>query len=123
MVPTVLSNLGDPLMGARPFLIGAVLAALCSTAAFATVTVTNRDDKEHKLTIIEGETKSDRVLKPNETLNDICAKGCIIRLNDSETDEYELDGSETVSIEEGFLYDDTPEPAPEAPKKEEDGKK
>jgi hypothetical protein len=110
-------------MGARPVLIGAVLAAMCSTAAFAAVTVTNRDDKEHKLTIIEGETKSDRVLKPNETLDDICSKGCIIRLNDSENDEYELDGSETVSIEEGYLYDDTPEAAPAEPKKDEGGKK
>lgn len=109
-------------MGARSVLMGALLAALCGTAAFAAVTVTNRDDNDHKLTIIEGETKADRVLKPNEALENICAKGCIIRLNDSENDEYELDGSEVVSIEEGYLYYDGGD-APADPPKGEDTKK
>jgi len=79
----------------------------------ASVSVTNRDDKDHKLTVIEddGAAKADHTLKPNQVLEGVCAKGCVIRLNDSEEDEYELEGTEVVSIEEGYLYYDGPEGA------------
>lgn len=93
-----------------------MLVLSATSAAAAGVTVTNRDDKDHKITVIEedGAKKTDHVLKANQILEGICAKGCIIRLNDNEEDEYELDGAETVSIEEGYLYYDGPE-APETP--------
>lgn len=76
------------------------------TSAAQAVTVTNRDGKEVKLTVIEGEGRQDNVLAAGKVLDGVCQKGCIIRLNDSEKDEYELTGSETVSVEEGFLYYD-----------------
>lgn len=76
-----------------------------------------RDDRDIKLTVIEGEAKQDHILKPSQELKEVCQKGCVIRLNDSENDEYELEGSEVVSIQEGY-YDDGPdapaEPAPGA---------
>ncbi len=49
------------------------------------------------------------------SLEGVCDKGCVIRLNDSEKDEYELKGSEAVSIEDGSLYYDGP-PASAVPK-------
>ena len=84
------------------------IAALLMTSAAHAVTVTNRGDKDVKLTVIEGEAKQDQVLPPGKVLEGVCQKGCIIRLNDSENDEYELEGSEAVSVEEGFLYYDSP---------------
>jgi hypothetical protein len=91
-------------------ILGALAGLLLSTvSAAATVSITNRDDKDHKLTVIEGDAKADHVLKPSQVLEGICQQGCIIRLNDSEEDEYELEGSEIVSIEEGYLYYDGPE--------------
>ena len=86
----------------------AFACALAGTGANAAVSITNRDDKEHKLTVIEdeGKTKADHVLKGGGQLDGVCKAGCIVRLNDSEEDEYELEGTETVSIEEGFLYYD-----------------
>jgi hypothetical protein len=93
--------------------LGLFLAGLVATEAAAAVSVTNRDDKDYKLTVIEGDAKQDHVLKPAGVLEGICAKGCVIRLGDSENDEYELEGSEVVSIEDGYLYYDGPE-APEA---------
>ena len=84
------------------------IAALLMTSAAHAVTVTNRGDKDVKLTVIEGEAKQDQVLPPGKVLEGVCQKGCIIRLNDSENDEYELEGAETVSVEEGFLYYDSP---------------
>jgi hypothetical protein len=84
------------------------IAALLMTSAASAVTITNRGDKEIKLSIIEGSAKQDQVLAKGGVLDGVCQKGCIIRLNDSENDEYELEGSEVVSVEEGFLYYDGP---------------
>jgi hypothetical protein len=95
-------------------------ALLFTVGAASAITVTNRDDKDHKLTIIEGDVKKDHALKANAVLENLCMKGCIVRLNDSENDEYELEGTEVVSIEDGYLYYDGPEgpaePTPGVPK-------
>ncbi len=95
--------------------IGLIGLFFMATSASA-VSVTNRDDKDHKLTIIEGEAKIDHTLKPTAVLEGLCLKGCVIRLNDSENDEYELEGTEVVSIEDGYLYYDGPDvPSDAAP--------
>jgi hypothetical protein len=86
--------------------------------ALATASVTNRDDKDHKITIIEGEKKLDFTLKPNQALENICAGGCVLRLNDNEDDDYQLEPKDVVSIEDGALYYDNDSEA-EEPKKEE----
>ena len=102
----------------RVFSAAGVLTALLWASTAEAVSVTNRDDRDIKLTVIEGEAKQDHILKPSQELKEVCQKGCVIRLNDSENDEYELEGSEVVSIEEGYLYYDGPdapaEPAPGA---------
>lgn len=90
-------------------LIGGAFALFLSVANTAAITVTNRDDKDYKLTVIEGEAKSDHTLKTGAVLDNVCMKGCVVRLNDSENDEYELEGTEVVSIEDGYLYYDGPE--------------
>lgn len=96
-------------MSRKAVLVSAVASLLMSSSVVEAVVLTNRDDKEHKLTIVEGDARSERTVKPSEIVEGICPKGCVIRLNDSDDDEYELDGPETVSIEEGFLYYDGPE--------------
>jgi hypothetical protein len=110
----------------RTFLAVIVVTTLSVSAAVAqtpTASITNRDDRDHKITIVEGEVTKDHVLKPNDTLKDVCAKGCIIRLNDSDDDEYQLEPTDVVSIEDGFLYYDTNEadaaPKADEPKKDE----
>jgi hypothetical protein len=90
-------------------------AILASVGAAHAITITNRDDKDHKLTIIEGEAKKDHTLKAAAVLENLCTKGCIVRLNDSENDEYELEGTEVVSIEDGYLYYDGPDAPAEQP--------
>ncbi|MGH6814760.1 MAG: hypothetical protein ACREC6_03565 [Hyphomicrobiaceae bacterium] len=94
----------------RLFLAAGSTAAFLAVEAVAAVTITNRDDREHKILIIEGDIKKEYVLKPSsEPLKDVCSKGCIVRLNDDETDEYELEGTEAVVIEENALYHDGPD--------------
>jgi hypothetical protein len=70
--------------------------------------LTNRDDKDHKVTIIEERAAKDQVLKPSAALEGICLKGCVVRLDDSKNDDYELQSSDVVSVEDGHLYYDGP---------------
>jgi hypothetical protein len=90
-------------------IVAGMIAAASCTEAGAVVSLTNRDARDHKVTIIEDDKKQDHTLTPSAVLEGVCQKGCIIRLNDSENDEYELEGTEVVSIEEGYLYYDGPE--------------
>ncbi len=96
------------MMSLRVLLAGTTALALTASVAHA-ATLTNRDNREHKVTVIEGETKKDLTLKPQQALDGICAKECILRLNDSEDDEYQIEPDDLVSIEEGNLYYDSPE--------------
>lgn len=82
------------------------IVALLMTSAASAATITNRSDKEVKLTITEGSSRQDEVLPPGKVSDGVCQKGCIIRLNDSANGEYELEGSEKVSVEGGSLYYD-----------------
>jgi hypothetical protein len=98
--------------------VAAVMLAASTSFAFASASVTNRDDKDHKITIIEGDKKQDFTLKANQVLENICAQGCVLRLNDSEDDEYQLEAKDQVSIEDGYLYyDNQDDEKPEEPKK------
>jgi hypothetical protein len=86
----------------------ALIGLLLSGSAAHAASITNRDEVDRKVTIIEAETKADYVLQPSQALNDVCAKGCTIRLDDGEDDEYVLEADDVVSIEDGSLYYDTP---------------
>jgi hypothetical protein len=90
--------------------VGSLSLLLSSTAAHA-VSITNRDEHDHKVTIIEGDKKAEHLLKPMQALDGICARGCTIRLNDAEDDEYQLEANDVVSIEDGSLYYDGPDAA------------
>jgi hypothetical protein len=92
-----------------------VIGLLSSSTAAHAVSITNRDEHDHKLTIIEGESKADHLLKPAQALTGVCVKGCTVRLNDSEDDEYQLEANDVVSIEDGSLYYDGPDAPAESP--------
>jgi hypothetical protein len=85
---------------------GSLIALLLSASAVHSASITNRDDKDQVVTIIEGSSQKDHILKPNAVLRGICETGCLIRLGASRDDPFELSGSENTSIEEGELYDD-----------------
>jgi hypothetical protein len=95
---------------AKPWLGRTALAicilALTASVGSAAVTIVNRDARDHKLSVVEdnGAKSTEHVLQPSQVLEGVCEKGCVIRLNDSEEDEYELEAGDKVSIEEGYLY-------------------
>ncbi len=76
------------------------------TSAASAATITNRGDQEISLKVVEGSNQQQLVLSGGKVVEGVCQQGCIIRLNDSGSGEYELRGSDIVSVEEGFLYYD-----------------
>jgi hypothetical protein len=85
---------------------GVLIASLLFSSAAYPASIANRDGRDHTVTVIEGNSQKDHILKPNAVLEGVCEAGCLIRLDDSREDPFELDGSEITSIEEGQLYDD-----------------
>jgi len=92
-----------------------LVSGLLLTETTLAITLTNRDERDHKVAVTEGDKRSEHVVKPGGELTGICEKGCIIRLDDNAGDDqdYELEGTETVAIEEGLLYYEGPD-APDA---------
>jgi hypothetical protein len=84
-------------------------ALLMSSIAADAASITNRDTKDVKVTISEGETTTEHTIRPTEVLEKVCMSGCIIRLDDGEEDEYEVEAEDIVSVEDGFLYYDGPD--------------
>lgn len=84
-------------------------ALLMSSIAADAASITNRDTKDVKVTISEGETTTEHTIRPTEVLEKVCMSGCVIRLDDNEEDEYEVEAEDIVAIEDGFLYYDGPD--------------
>jgi hypothetical protein len=84
----------------------ALTAVLASYSSVYALSVTNHDGTDQKLIIIEGEKQREETVAPNKTLSNICPAGCVIQLENGE--EYEFDGQEVVSIEEGLMFLDEP---------------
>lgn len=80
----------------------AVLISVFSAAHAASVT--NRDDVDRKVTIIESGTQKDHVLKKDEVLEGVCQRGCSIRIDGDDVNPYVLEGTEVTTIEGGDLY-------------------
>ena len=96
----------------------AVLTAVALAAASPAqaLKLTNRDATEQKMTIQENNGSRQQTLKPAETVDGFCTAGCTIQMQDGE--EYEFDGNEIVSIEDGLMFLDEPEQGSGAPQKQ-----
>jgi hypothetical protein len=87
---------------------GAAALLLSSIAADA-ASITNRDTKNIKVTIAEGETVTEHTIRPMEVLDKVCMSGCVVRLDDNEEDEYEVEADDIVAVDDGLLYYDGPD--------------
>lgn len=106
-----MSRSSAPVIAMRVFAVALIAPLLLATDGSA-ASVTNRDAREHSLKVISGKDDESRVLKPGEAWNDFCTEGCVVRLGDDEITTYELEGSDVVSIEDGFIYYDRDDTAP-----------
>jgi hypothetical protein len=66
--------------------------------------LTNYDEAEQTVVIVENGTETSVSVGPEKTVEDICNSGCTIRLSNGA--EYELNGNEIASIEQEQLYID-----------------
>lgn len=78
-----------------------MLAVVLWPVSALAITLTNRDSTDQKLIVIEGDAQNERVIKAGEKV-ELCPKSCVIRVPDGE--DYEFDGPEIVSLEEGLLF-------------------
>jgi hypothetical protein len=88
-------------------LIAAAVLLIAATGSAQAVKMTNRDAVDHKITVKEGEKKTQLTIKAGEEIT-LCDAGCSVEIESGE--EFELTGTEIVSYEDNFLYDDSPAP-------------
>ncbi len=91
---------------ARSVYLLTILAALAAASQAEALQLTNRDTAEHKIALTEGGSTQDLLIKPSQVIDGICKAGCTMKTPDGE--EYEFDGNEVVSIEEGLMFLDEP---------------
>jgi hypothetical protein len=101
----------------------AVIGIVLGVTAAHGASISNRDERDYTVTIIEGEAKAEHALKPAQTLSDVCLKGCTVRVNGSAADEYLLVGSDAVSIEDGTVFYDQADPSTDTPAPAQTGKR
>ncbi len=70
------------------------------------VTLSNNDSTAYKIEIMVKTAIREHELAPGKKLIGVCKAGCVIRLNGSAADDYELEGTERISIEGGLVYYD-----------------
>lgn len=73
------------------------------------IELTNYDEDDKTITIVEAGVASEAVIKAGASAKDICMSGCILQLGADPENQFEFKGNETVSIEGNVVYDDTPE--------------
>ena len=96
-------------MPSRLISMSGAAALLMTSIAADAASITNRDTKDVKVTISEGETTTEHTIRPSQVLDKVCMSGCVVRLDDNEEDEYEVEAEDIVAIEDGFLYYDGPD--------------
>ena len=82
------------------------LAALAAASQAEALQLTNRDTADHKIALTEPSGTQEVLIKPSQIIDGICKTGCTMKMADGE--EYEFDGNEVVSIEEGLMFLDEP---------------
>lgn len=91
---------------ARSIYLLTCLAALAAASQAQALQLTNRDTAEHKIALTEPSGAQEVVIKPSQVIDGLCKAGCTMKMSDGE--EYEFDGNEVVSIEEGLMFLDEP---------------
>jgi hypothetical protein len=68
------------------------------------LTITNSDADSHKITVKVGGDAKELTIAPQTEVDPPCDKGCTVELESGE--QYEMQGGEQASIEDGVLFVD-----------------
>jgi hypothetical protein len=88
----------------------AVAASFVAATEAQALSITNRETTPQTLTVMAGDNKDVVTIDPEQAVEGICNAGCVIQLKNG--DEYEFEGTEIVSMEDGALFLDDAGPAP-----------
>lgn len=85
----------------QPAAAAAAAIALFAATGAEALTLKNTDSDPQTVTITEAGKAKELKMSPGEVSN-LCPKGCALKLDNGE--EYEFEGTESVSIEDGVIY-------------------
>ena len=80
-----------------------VLVLLCTAPAQA-LTISNIDPDPHTITVTAAGSSQELKVEPQKEVEAPCSEGCKVKLENGE--EYELEGGDAVSIEDGVIFID-----------------
>jgi hypothetical protein len=86
-------------------ILGAGFAGALFAFPASALTISNTDPDPHTVTVTVGTDSKQVTVAPNEEVDNICADGCMVQLENGE--QYQMSGGETVSIEDGIIFVDT----------------
>lgn len=81
------------------------LLSLLSALPAEALTISNADPEAHTITVTVGGDSKELTVAPDQAVDAGCAEGCKVKLENGE--EYDLKGSEEVSIEGGVIFVDS----------------
>jgi hypothetical protein len=85
------------------FLPASVTGLLFALPASA-LTISNEDPDPHTITVTAGTDTKQLTVEPDQQVDAVCAAGCMLELENGE--QYQMQGGETVSIEDGVIFVD-----------------
>jgi hypothetical protein len=86
-------------------ILGAGLASVLFAFPAVALSISNTDPDPHTVTVTVGSDSKQVTVAPNQEVDDLCAEGCIVQLENGE--QYQMSGGEAVSIEDGVIFVDT----------------
>jgi hypothetical protein len=85
------------------FLLASV-AGLVFAAPASALTISNADPDPHTVIVTAGTDTKQLTVEPDQQVDAVCAEGCMVELENGE--QYQMQGGETVSIEDGVIFVD-----------------
>jgi hypothetical protein len=108
-------NLGERLAGRegnKMKVLSLACAGLCfgllslhSASPAEALTISNADSNPHTITVTIGGDSKELTVAPDQEVDAGCSEGCKVKLENGE--EYDLKGTEAVSIEDGVIFVDS----------------
>src|SRR5262245_50469134 len=88
-------------VGFLAFGIGAIFFFALPASA---LTISNEDADPHTVTVTAGTDTKELTVAPDQQIDAGCTEGCMVELENGE--QYQMQGGETVSIEDGVIFVD-----------------
>ena len=83
----------------------ASVAGLIFAFPASALTISNVDPDPHTITVTAGTDTKQLTVEPDQQVDAVCAEGCLVELENGE--QYQMQGGETVSIEDGVIFVDS----------------